>query len=579
MLKKFLSLILALCMVCSVAGASALTAGTYTGTGKGNNGDITVEVTLSDNAITGVTVTAHAETAGLADPALEKIPAAIVEGNTLAVDAVSGATNTGLGIIAAVEDAIQQAGGDPEAFKVAAEAAPVEMKEEEIQADVIVVGGGISGLSAALGAVDEGAEVVLFEKTATYGGSLALAAGRFAIVGSQDELDAGYDNTVEAALARLQARAEADGKQSGYPIYDKLTYVLESANGNMQWLESQGLNLGEVMAPGTELARLQTLTPEGEIKKGAYAAERLSGTMTEKGVTSYMETPVTELIIEDGKVVGVVAQSKDTIYRAYAKGGVVLACGGFGHDKEKMAAEIPEYANAKCTSAVGNTGDGFAMAETAGAKFYENPWVIAASPVVSTDVQDSATISYVAGVMVNKEGKRLVAETAQYSVVCNTLAWNPEALFLYDSSDAARNVALESAVSLGEAFKGETIEELAAAAGIDAAGLTATVEAFNGYCAAGEDPEFGKTTLAAIEAGPFYAVKMIPSYMGTLGGVVTTEKGEVLNANDEAIPGLYAAGEMSNRPYYNYGYFSAASLQFYSHMGHMAGQNAALNAK
>lgn len=577
-MKKLVSLILTLCIAFSLASANALDAGTYTATGKGNNGDVTVEVTLSDSAITDVKIVAHAETAGLADPALEKIPAAIVAHNTLAVDTVSGATNTSAAIVAAVEDAIKQAGGDLETFQVPVEKSPVEMKKVELQADVIVVGGGISGLSAALGAVDEGVEVILFEKTASFG-SFGMAAGHFAVVGSQSEIDAGYDVSVESALGRLQLNNEADGKQSGYPDYDKLTCILENSSGNVQWLKSQGLNLGGVMAPGAELARLQTVTSEGEIKNGAYAAERLYTTMGEKGVTTYMETPVTELIVENGKVTGVVAQSSDTIYRAYAKGGVVLCCGGFGHDKERMAAEVPEYANAMCLAAVGDTGDGFAMAEAAGAKFYDNPWVAAATPVVSMNVPDSAAISYTAGVMVNKEGKRLVSETAHYSLVCNTLAWNPDALFLYDSSLDARNAALESAVSVNEAFKGETIEELAAAAGIDAAGLAATVETFNAYCAAGEDPEFGKLELAAIEKGPFYAVKMIPSYIGTLGGVVTTEKGEVLSTSDEVIPGLFAAGEMSNRPYYNYGYISAASLQFYSHLGHVAGMNAALNAK
>ena len=172
-------------------------------------------------------------------------------------------------------------------------------------------------------------------------------------------------------------------------------------------------------------------------------------------------------------------------------------------------------------------------------------------------------------------------ETAQYSVVSNAVAWNGgEALFLYDSSDEAVASVMETAVTLGEAFKGETIEELATAAGIDPQTLVATVERFNGYAAAGVDEELGKAaaSMTALENGPFYAVKFYPSYMGTIAGVVTNDDAQVINTDGEVIEGLYAAGEMSNRPYYNYGYYSAASLQIYSQMGHIAGVNAAQEA-
>lgn len=580
-MKKLYALMLCIALCFGAVGAcaqEALTDGEYQAAAQGNNGDVNVTVTIADGKIAAVEVGEHAETAGICEAPIESIPQAIVDGQTLAVDVVSGATNTSNAILAAVASCIEQAGGDPAAYQTAAAEASDEV--QTIEADVVVVGGGMAGVAAALGAVENGANVVVLEKQGVLGGSAALAGGNFAVAGTQYETDAGFDNSIDAAIERLKVRAEADAKQSGYPDYDKLRFVLEGAADNIAWLEENGMVFGDIMEPGTELARLRTRIPDST-NNGAAMIAKLIETAESKGVTFMTDCAANALLLEDGKVAGVTA--KDGAVTVHAPT-VVLACGGFGHNQEMMEEYIPEYAGATCTSAAGNTGDGFVMAEQVNAAFYDNPWVIAAGPVLSSELTaacDTSAVAYTAGLSIDAQGERLVNETAQYSVVSNAVAWNGgEALFLYDSSDEAVASVMETAVTLGEAFKGETIEELATAAGIDPQTLVATVERFNGYAAAGVDEELGKAaaSMTALENGPFYAVKFYPSYMGTIAGVVTNDDAQVINTDGEVIEGLYAAGEMSNRPYYNYGYYSAASLQIYSQMGHIAGVNAAQEA-
>ena len=181
-MKKLVAALLSVLMVMSLSacssqptGTATYTAGTYTGTGAGRNGDITVEVVFTDDAIESVTITDHAETGGISDPAINTIPEAIVESQSLGVDAVTGATLTSNGIIDAVADAVEQAGGDVEALKaVVVEKTAGEAIEETV--DVVIVGAGGAGMAAAASALENGATVIVLEKTAAIGGN-TLASG------------------------------------------------------------------------------------------------------------------------------------------------------------------------------------------------------------------------------------------------------------------------------------------------------------------------------------------------------------------------------------------------------------------
>ncbi|SDE98880.1 Uncharacterized protein, contains FMN-binding domain [Fontibacillus panacisegetis] len=196
-LRSRLSLILLTCCIVLSACSSNVTsntttsttngesykAGTYTGSAEGKNGEMSVEVTFSDTEITSIEVKQGSETEGLAHPALEKIPASIVEGQSLAVDVISGATVTSNAIIDAVADCIQQAGGDVE--KLRTKAIVKNGVNEEITTEVVVVGGGASGSAAALKASENGAKVIVIETTASPAEQGTMAGGMFATNSSE----------------------------------------------------------------------------------------------------------------------------------------------------------------------------------------------------------------------------------------------------------------------------------------------------------------------------------------------------------------------------------------------------------
>lgn len=178
-------------------GNSLFKAGTYTGTGKGNNDSITVEVTFTDTEIASITIKEHQETAGISDPAIEKIPQSVMSSQSLAVDTVAGATKSSKGILEAIEDCVVQAGGDAEQLKTAANQTAKTKTEESRDTDVIVVGSGITGMSAALSAKEAGADVVVIEKQAVTGGTTAIAGGYLISIDSKLYDDTDFDDSLD----------------------------------------------------------------------------------------------------------------------------------------------------------------------------------------------------------------------------------------------------------------------------------------------------------------------------------------------------------------------------------------------
>jgi succinate dehydrogenase/fumarate reductase flavoprotein subunit len=352
--------------------------------------------------------------------------------------------------------------------------------------------------------------------------------------------------------------------------------MLDQICGILDWMKAHGVPYNKA----TE-ANPSTMVKIYTDGKGAAVAAALDKAARDAGVEILTNTAATELIIENGKVVGLTAESDTQLLTINAKN-VILATGGFGMNPEMMAELVPDYADAIATGGAGNTGDGFRMAEAVGAAIYEDPWVIASglslSPEIKEAVKDTSALSFKDKVLTDSTGKRFVAEdTGIGSVVTNAAAIREGTVFaIFDSSNADVTPVLGAALASGKVFKGETIEELAAAAGIDAAAIKATIEAYNGYVEAGKDEEFGKdpANLKAYAAGPFYAVVYVPAQLGTIAGVVTDYEGHVLDPDGKIIEGLYAVGEMSNRAYYNQAYVGAASLSIYSAAAKIAAESA-----
>lgn len=591
-MKKLVSLVLCLCMLATMvvlpAYADGYTAGTYTGSGKGNNADvaIVVEVTFSDSAITEVKVVSHEETPGLSDPAFAAIPGAIVEAQSLAVDAVAGATLTSQGILAAVEDAAAQAGADVEALKAPAAAEEAAVKTETEQtADVVVVGAGIAGMSAALSARESGAEVILIDKMAAVGGTTTVSGGLLVSVDSQlFEDDAMEADNMESMLAYWETRQAQSGVESGYPDWDRVEDVLSSTGATVDWLVSNDIEFAAEPYAGSPAYPVAAANGGG-----AGLVSMLQASLEARGVKLITECKATGLVTDEtGAVVGVKAETADSII-TFKADSVVLATGGISQNPELVAKYSPKLSRAGLipTSAVSHTGEGFEMALAVGAGTFD----VFATPLCATTfdpaLSDAAGLSILTQLGVNADGVRFANEAAAagwdvYDHTASDMIQDGNAPFWYifDSSDEAVNATLEAGAAEGVIAKGETIEELALNMHVYTGNLVKTFEAYNAAAAAGEDAEFGKPAmfLKPLTTAPYYAVKVYPTTFGSAGGVTTTAEGRVTTQDGTVIPGLYAAGEISNRYFYNENYILAASLGLYSTMGRRAGTAAAQDA-
>lgn len=577
-MKRTLSLLLAFVMVLGLAACGGNTAqettaaataaseeagiytpGTYTGTAAGKNGDVKVEVTFSANAIDSVKVVEHSETAGISDGAIENIPAAIVENQSLAVDTVSGATITSDAILKAVADAVAQAGGDVEALKNAA--APAGEKEaRELSADVIVVGGGGAGMAAATRLAQLGKSVILVEKSGFLGGAISVSGGNQVVMGSQLQIDNGVaDDSVESMVADFEANgANKNNKEI-------LTLFAENVGATTDWLvASCGITFEEGLHQLGEYSHNRELAYTGG---GAGFAEAMRKAVEEAGVQVLLNAKAESLIADNGTVTGVKAASSDADYTLTA-GDVVLATGGYGANKDMLTDEMK---SALYYGPASSTGEGIQMAQAVGAqtanmeygKRYPNGIEVSEGMAKST-IAGNIVGWTMSAILVNKDGNRVVNEKASNRTILEEELKQEggELYLLLDAetfeawkaklapagiSDADIEKYLEANGTATPVFAhGETLEEAAAAAGINADNLKATVEKYNGFVAKGSDDDFGRAATyltKAIGEGPYYIVEQKPRFATTMGGLVINTSMQVLNEAGEPISGLYAAGE------------------------------------
>lgn len=557
-------------------GTGIYKAGTYTAVAKGNNGDVTVEVVFDDNQIISVTVKDHQETQGISDPAMEKIPQGIVTGQTLAVDVVSGATNSSNAILAAVEDCVKQAGGDIDALKVAATVNEGDKVEKEMSTDVVIIGAGGTGLAAAGSAFEQGAKVIVLEKQGNVGGSTALSGGGIAATGTRFQEEIGVKDTPEDWMKLWKERQSTSNPGSLYPDYDRVAKYMDDAVDTTHWLvDYMNHKYARVEGYGVDpVARLHF--PE---KGGAELISNLEKTVREKGIDILLETPATELLTDaQGAVVGVKAENAEGTLTVHAKK-VIIASGGFAKNEEMMQRFLPQFVEDMDISAAaaGSTGDGILMAEKIGAALYEDPWIIGLG--MGSRIQQLGGLSWdTTKILVNEQGQRFFNENSHYAIVTNQVVNQEQVWMVIDSSEAnAKTIAsIQELLPNDEIATGGTLQELAEAMKVPADTLTETIDTFNSGVASGKDAfNKQKETLVAVAKAPYYAFKFYPKTMGTFGGVKVDEQYRVLTENGAPIPNLYAGGEAANRFIYNQVYMSGSAVQYALTSGRLSGANAA----
>ncbi|MBR1822169.1 MAG: FAD-dependent oxidoreductase [Clostridia bacterium] len=600
-MKRTVAILLSLALM--LFGISALaeetqsfTPGTYTGEGQGIRSTIKVEVTFSEDAITDIQLIEHGETRNIADAAIDAIPAAVLESQSIAVDAVSSVTFTSRGLLAAIQDACEQAGGNLDLLKQKPEIAPAE--DEELTTDVVVVGMGLAGVAASLSALDEGAQVIAIEKASAPGGSSKYSGGFITGIGTELQQEIGFDMDVDAYMDYFNSQEDMSVK-ADETDRDATRAMIERSAADIEFLEAHGDPITGPDGFGSPFTvwhypATRTNAFDGEAA-GADHIVALMKTLNEnENFSIHYDARATEILTdEDGKACGIVATRKDGSTLTVRAGAVVLATGGWAASKELMERFAPsfpqEWVLPYTTSSMQNTGDGILMAEAIGADIYEDGWWM--DLAIGIDAGGYATyfpdtlnglINYNNYYVVDGEGARIFNVNSLYgprSIAFSDAMARTGKIFSIMTAEGfpagIEYIENNDRVDNKNVFKADTLEELAELTGMDVETFVAGVERYNGFCETGVDEDMGQMTLIPIGDGPYYALNIKTITMGTIGGVKTDDDNRVLNQEGEAIDGLFAAGEIINGKYFNQVYVSGCAQLLCTDSGILAGRGAA----
>jgi flavocytochrome c len=558
-MKRFFSGMAVLAMIiavlnCATSSGLKFTPGTYQGTAPGFNGDVTMEVTVDAGRIVSIRTVSNNDTPEVSGLAYERIPQAIIEGQTLVVDGVSGATFSSNGIIAAVTAALEKSGADIKALQTR-RAAKGDAKRSLVteSADVVVIGAGGAGLAAGISASQNGAKVIILEKMPRAGGNTIISGAAYNAVDPERQKPQGIEDSIDLHFTQTYE----GGDKVGDP--ELVRTLVEGALPALQWAESMGMEFTPDVF--TVLGGLWPRAHRPVKPLGTGYIETYLDYISAHGdqIAILYDTRATELIVKDGRVSGVKASGQDKDYEFTASRGVVIATGGFGANKElrqKYNTQWPDLTGAGTTNHPGATGDGLAMAEAAGANFVGMDY-IQLLPMgdpqtgsLSGNIEQAVEDRF----FVNKDGNRFVDEGARRDVMTLALFQQPDAFMWvicdkhsYPTPQVKNNFneSIEELIQQGRAYGADTIEELAVKIGVPPANLKAAVDEFNAGVDAGKD-KWGRTLFKIkIDTPPYYAGARIPTVHHTMGGIQINKDTQVIDRNGQVIPGLYAAGEVT----------------------------------
>ena len=564
--------------------------GDFTGTAKGFGGDVSVTLTLTDGAITGCTAEGKDETQGVGSEAIAKMPGEIAESGSIAVDGVSGATVTSTAIKEAAAAALTAAGLNPDDYKTAVEN-NATAEDSTVDADVVVVGAGGAGMTAAITAAAEGKSVVILESQSMVGGNSVRATGGMNAGKTvyQDENEFGEsagvektlktaaekyaDNETITALAKTVSEQWAAYQANPTGYFDSVelmeldtmiggkgindpelveTLCANSADA-IDWLDEHGITLHNVSSfGGASVKRIhRPVNAEGKtVSVGSYMIPLLQENCEKAGVKMMLDTTATEILTDaNGAAAGIKATGSTGETVTVNAKAVVLTTGGFGANLDMVVKYKPELKGFMTTNAAGIQGQGIEMAEAIGAATVDMDQ-IQIHPTVEANTAALITegLRGDGAVLINAEGKRFIDEVGTRDVVSaaeiaqtGSYSW-----LVVDQAMVDASSVIQGYIKKGYTVTGATYEELGKAMGVDAAAFAETMDKWNGYVEAKNDPDFGRTSFAnPLNTAPYYAVKVTAGVHHTMGGLKINANTEVLNEKGEVIPGLFAAGEVT----------------------------------
>ncbi|WP_223383034.1 flavocytochrome c [Faecalibacterium prausnitzii] len=590
------SLLLAGAMFLTACGGSASStsaaggvSGSFTGTAKGM-GDVSVTLTLTDNVITDCTAKGDEETPGIGSVVIEQFPGEVVEGNTINLDSISGATITSNAFVEAAKAALTEAGLNPDDYMAKADKT-ANGETVSYDADVVVIGAGGAGMTAAMTAADAGQKVVILESQAMVGGNSARATGGMnaakTVYQDENEFDqaAGVEKTLATAAekyadnetitalaktvseqwAAYQANPtgyfdsvelmELDTMVGGKGINDPelVETLCEGTADAIDWLDENGITLHNVSSfGGASVKRIhRPVNEEGKVVSvGAYMIPLLQENCEKRGIDIVLNTTVDTILTDaNGAAVGVSGTDKDGNTVVVNAKSVILATGGFGANLDMVTQYKPELAGFMTTNAAGAQGQGIEMATAIGAGTVDMDQ-IQIHPTVEANTAALITegLRGDGAILVNANGERFVDEVGTRDVVSAAEIAQPGSYswLIVDQAMADASSVIQGYIKKGYTKTGATYEELAKELDVDPAAFANTMETWNSYVEAKNDPDFGRTSFAnPLNNGPYYAIKVTAGVHHTMGGVTINSATEVLKEDGTVIPGLFAAGEVT----------------------------------
>ena len=599
MRKRIAALALASVMALSLIGcggksnsaSSAGVSGDFTGTAKGMGGDVTVTLTLTDSKITGCTAEGVDETQGIGTLALDQLPGQIAETGSIAVDGVTGATITSDAIKEAAAAALTAAGLNPDDFKTAVENNGEKAEDSTVDADIVIVGAGGAGMTAAITAAEEGKSVVILESQSMVGGNSVRATGGMNAGKTvyQDENEFGEsagvektlktaaekyaDNETITALAKTVSEQWAEYQKNPTGYFDSVelmeldtmiggkgindpalveTLCSNSADA-IDWLDEHGITLHSVSSfGGASVKRIhRPVDAEGKtVSVGSYMIPLLEENCEKAGVQILLNTTANEILTDaGGAAAGIKATGSTGETVTVNAKAVVLTTGGFGANLDMVVEYKPELKGFMTTNAAGAQGQGIEMATAIGAGTVDMDQ-IQIHPTVEANTAALITegLRGDGAVLINAEGKRFIDEVGTRDVVSaaeiaqtGSYSW-----LVVDQAMVDASSVIQGYIKKGFTVTGETYEELGKAMGVDEAAFAETMKTWNGYVEAKNDPDFGRTSFAnPLDTAPYYAIKVTAGVHHTMGGLTINTNTEVLKEDGTVIPGLFAAGEVT----------------------------------
>lgn len=543
------------CSTASAQNASSRPAAQMAGEGTaaGKNGEVTVRAVFSGSDLLDLELVQSQETAGVGETAQETLKNLIIDNQTLNVDTIAGATLSSMAYLSAVKDAIGAAGQDAKAWQKRDHVAVVREEEIPSSVDVVVIGSGGAGLSAAITARNEKKSVLVLEKLGTIGGNSALSGAGYAAPGTWLQKRKGV---VDSPEIMAQDMLEG-GDNLGDPTL--VQTLCEGALDAMEWMTYEaGVSWNSKCSQDGGHSVARSVQP---VKYGAAVMVKLTARAKKLGVVIATNMGVDEIVRDaNGGVSGVKATDQITgeTY-AVAATRVVIASGGFGANVEMRTKYVPELTDEYgCTDAVGTMGDGIVMGQAVGAGITGMEH-IQTHPTGSTTTGNMLAMGSIrtrgCSFMVNKQGRRFVEELERRDVVCEAELEQEGGCgyFIFSKADGVASGIYDRAADElggmrvdGTYVEGDTLEAVCEHFGVDAAGVKETISIWNKDCETGKDSQFNyRSEMKTIGEAPYAMFSVTPIVHYTMGGLTINSDAAVLDEDGAAIPGLFAAGEVT----------------------------------